>query len=276
MQGSSFKELLNFGVDIFKWLSGFRVSFYAANAGYFIILALFPGLILILGLLRYAGMDADSLLIFLEGYFPEVLLPIMQQLIRSSYLHATGTVLSLSALIALWSAGRGIYGLLVGLNAIYEVPETRSYLRIRLVCMGYTAAFCFVLLLTLVLNLIGTSALEELPLDAPVFHFIDDVIGLRFILLLLLQIGLFTAIYMALPNGTVPVNHALPGAILAALGWQGFSRLYSIYVECFSGYAGVYGPVYTVAIGMLWLYFCISIVFYGGVLNRFLMKQRSN
>ena len=258
-----------------KWISRFRVSFYAANASYFIILALFPGLILILGLLRYAGLDSESLLSFLEGYLPKVLFPVMQQLVRSSYLNATGTVLSLSALTALWSASRGIYGLLTGLNAIYEVQENRGYLRTRFVCVGYTVAFCFVLLLTLILNVFGNSILEALPLDAPFFNFIDDVIGLRFILLLLLQTGLFAAIYMALPNGRIPFDYAFPGAMLASLGWQGFSHLYSLYVENYSGYAGVYGPVYTVAVGMLWLYFCISIVFYGGVLNRFLMKQRS-
>ena len=33
------------------------------------------------------------------------------------------------------------------------------------------------------------------------------------------------------------------------------------------------GPVYTVALSMLWLYFCLSILFYGGALNAYLTAQ---
>ena len=52
-----------------------------------------------------------------------------------------------------------------------------------------------------------------------------------------------------------------------------FSDLYSIYVERFARLTNVYGSVYAVALSMLWLYCCMSIVFYGGALNRFLMEH---
>ena len=48
--------------------------------------------------------------------------------------------------------------------------------------------------------------------------------------------------------------------------------MFSFYVEYFSNYSNIYGSVYAVALSMLWLYFCISIVFYGGALNRLLMQ----
>ena len=54
-----------------------------------------------------------------------------------------------------------------------------------------------------------------------------------------------------------------------------FSDLYSLYVEYFPSYANIYGSVYAVALSMLWLYSCVSIVFYGGVLNRFLLSQKN-
>ena len=61
--------------------------------------------------------------------------------------------------------------------------------------------------------------------------------------------------------------------LLAAIGWQLFTNAYSIYSQKFTAYASIYGSVYVVALGMLWLYCCISIVFYGGVLNRILMDN---
>ena len=68
-------------------------------------------------------------------------------------------------------------------------------------------------------------------------------------------------------------RHSLPGAVFAALGWMIFTRLYSVYVEHFAGLSNVYGSVYAVALSMLWLYCCISIVFYGGTLNRILTEK---
>ena len=63
------------------------------------------------------------------------------------------------------------------------------------------------------------------------------------------------------------------GGVLASLGWLVFSDLFSIYMENFSNYANIYGSVSAVALGMLWLYCCMSILFYGGALNRYLMEH---
>jgi len=79
--------------------------------------------------------------------------------------------------------------------------------------------------------------------------------------------------YMVLPSGQNRFLDALPGALLASSGWLVFSDLYSIYVTNFAHLSNVYGSVYAVALSMLWLYFCMDIVFYGGVLNRLMMDK---
>ena len=258
-----------------RWAAGFRVGLYAAHAGYFIVLSLFPTLVLILGLLRHTGLDAERLLAVVEGFVPQVLVPAVRRLIRSTYYNTTGAVLPLSALAALWSAGRGIYGLVIGLNSIYGVKESRGYFYTRTVSMGYMFAFLAILLLTLLLDVFGASLRAVFSANSGLLQFLDDVIGLRFLLLLLLQTGLFTAMYMALPNVSVSFRYAFPGGLFASLGWLGFSRLYSYYVTYFTGYAGIFGSVYSVAVSLLWLYFCISILFYGGVLNCWIKKKFS-
>jgi len=52
------------------------------------------------------------------------------------------------------------------------------------------------------------------------------------------------------------------------------SYLFSLYVERFSGYTSIFGPVYAVALIMLWLYVCVCTVFGGAVLNRLLQKPK--
>ena len=105
------------------------------------------------------------------------------------------------------------------------------------------------------------------------WEFLAEIVDLRFLLLLLLQTGLFTAMFMALPNGKNSFSDSFPGAILSSVGWLLFSNLFSVYVEHFSGYASIYGSVYAVALSMLWLYFCLWLLFLGGALNKLLMEE---
>ena len=251
-----------------------QIPLHAANTGFFLILSLFPALVLLLSIIRYTPLDVHSLLGFLEGIIPEALLPEVELLVVSTYENTSGAVVSLSAATALWSASRGIYGLITGLNTIYQVAEHRSFLQVRLLSVLYTFAFLLVLLLTLVLHVFGTGLLELMAGSSiPFFRFLSGVVDLRFFLLVFLQTALFSAMFMALPNRKNSLGDSLPGAFLASIGWLVFSHLFSLYVEFFPTYSRIYGSVYAVALSMLWLYCCISIVFYGGVLNRILMDH---
>ncbi len=269
-EGSFLEKLIHF----VKALAGMHISNHAAYACFFLILAFFPLLVLLLSLLRYTGLQVQTLTAALEGLIPQALLPGAQRLILSTYRSTTGALVSVSALTALWSASRGIYGLLKGLNAIYGVQENRGYLHTRSVSVLYTFGFLLVLILTMLLHVFGTSLLNVLPVaQSPFLQFLTEVIGLRFFVLLAVQTLLFTGVFMVLPNRRNSFSDSLPGAVLASLGWLIFSDLYSVYVENFSHFANIYGSVYAVALSMLWLYCCVSIVFYGGALNVYLSEE---
>ena len=261
-------------VSLWRSVSRLRLPLYAANASFFLVLSVFPSLLLLLGLLRYTPLEVERIGEALEGFLPAALLESAEELILLTYDKTTGITLSLSAVTTLWSAGRGIYGVVCGLNAVYEVEEKRGYVHIRLLSMVYTVAFLAVLILTLGLHVFGTKLLILLRRSsAPVLRAVPKVIDLRFLLLLFLQTAVFTVLYMALPCGRNRFSDSLPGALLASSGWLVFSDLYSAYVEHFATLSNVYGSVYALALSMLWLYFCMAIVFYGGLLNRLMSEK---
>ena len=254
-------------------LTALNVPLYAANASFFLVLSVFPVLVVLLALLRYTGIQVENLTDLLSGVVPATLMPAVKRLVLSAYVGSSGTVLSVSAIAALWSASRGMYSFLTGLNSIYEAKENRGYLRTRFLSMVYTFAFLIVLVLTLVLHVFGSDLLNHLTL-LPIPQFLLDLLDMRMFVLLVLQTGLFTTMFMVLPNERNRFRDSLPGALLATIGWQICTNLYSVYSQKFTAYASIYGSVYVVALGMLWLYFCICIVFYGGVLNRILQKSK--
>ncbi len=266
--------LLGKTVHLARSVSALRVPLYAANACFFLVLSVFPALLLLLGLLRYTPLEVERLGEMLSGILPEALLESAEELILITYDNTSTTVLGVSAVTMLWSASRGLYGILTGLNAVYGAEENRGYFRTRLLSAGYTFAFLLVLLLTLGLHVFGTKLLGLLQnVSTPRLRFLLGIIDLRFFLLLLLQSGIFTAMFMVLPNQKNKFWDSLPGALLASSGWLVFSDLFSVYVEHFAHLSNVYGSVYAVALSMLWLYCCMAIVFYGGALNRFLAEN---
>ena len=99
---------------------------------------------------------------------------------------------------------------------------------------------------------------------------LTEVVDLRFFVFLFVHTLLFAAMYVVLPDRKNSFRGSLPGGLMASLGWMLFSRLYSVYVRYFSSYSNIYGSVYAVALSMLWLYCCVNILFYGGLLNKFL------
>ena len=253
-------------VCLVREIRSLQVSLHAANACYFIVLAVFPALLLLLSLLRYTSLAVEQLTEMLYGFFPEVLAESAEELILLTYDHTSGTMLGVSAVAALWSASRGIYGVLTGLNAVYGRQEQRTYLHTRLNSMLYLFGFLVMLLLTLGVHVFGSRITGML--------FPGSSLNLEFPVLLILQTVFFAAMFAVLPSGKNGFGESLPGALLAALGWQIFSDLYSVYVEHFAPLSNIYGSVYAIALGMLWFYCCMSILLYGGILNVLLKKRK--
>ena len=80
-------------VHLVRNLSRLRVPVYAANACYFIVLAVFPALLVLLGLLRYTPLEVERLGEMLEGILPEVLLVPAEELILLTYDNTSGAAL---------------------------------------------------------------------------------------------------------------------------------------------------------------------------------------
>jgi len=256
-------------------LTELQIPVYAANACYFLAIAIFPALLLILASLRYTALSATDLIRLLEGILPGALIGAAESLIVSTYYNSSAGLLGISAVAALWSASKGVHGLLTGLNTIYGVREDRGWLYTRLISVAYTFVFLILVVVTLVFQVFGESLADRLWLGHhPLVDLLAEMIDWRSVWLLLAQILIFDLIYMVLPNRRNRFWYSLPGAVLAAVGWQLFSNVCSLYVEnMVTRYTNIYGSVYTVAIGLLWIYCCMCILLFGGLINRLIQPM---
>ena len=253
-----------------------QIPIYSGNASFFLLLSFFPLAILLLALLQYLPVTQTDLLSLIELIVPQALLPFFSDLIQSLTPVHTATVIPISAIAALWSASRGLHSLMNGLNTVEQAHETRSYLHRRALCAFYTLLMVVALLLTLLLHVFGQQLLALTSIGSSSLHIIVSTLlkNLHLYSFVLLS-ALFTVLYLVLPNRRTRTVLVMPGAAAAAVAWMIFSAAFSYYVSHIKDYSAIYGSLTTVILTMLWLYFCISILFYGAYLNRLLFRHKA-
>ncbi|MBQ7796238.1 MAG: YihY/virulence factor BrkB family protein [Lachnospiraceae bacterium] len=234
------KRLGLFFSDLIRNYIEDEMSVYAAQASFFTLLAAFPFFMLLLALIELIPLVHESdLLAFLVELMPDNLDTLIVSVLENISSVSPLAILSASAVVSLWSASKGMLSIERGLNRAYNVQVQRNYFVRRLVCSGYTFLFTVMCAISLL------------------FRF-----SAFFILLLLIL-----AFYVVLPYKKQPILWQLPGALFSALGWALFSVAFSAYFHYWGRFAITYGSLTAVIFLMLWLYFCICILFLGAEIN---------
>lgn len=251
------------------------ISAFAAQAAFFIILSVFPFLMFLLTLLNYLPFTLKDCEDFVINLLPNLVSSFVSTILSEVSFQTSGTVLSITMLAALWSASRGVLALSRGLNSVYGYRETRNYFRVRAVSTLYTLVFAVLLILTLILLVFGNQLYRLIIAHIP---FLGNaaflILSMRTLIVMLILTFFFLLLYLVLPNRRSSFFCELPGAILSAGGWLGFSYLFSFYIDHMSSLSATYGSLTAVVVCMLWLYACMYIVFIGAEINNLLSHPR--
>lgn len=246
-----------------------HIGAFSAQAAFFIIIAFFPFIMLLLSIVQYFPIRESTILTFITQAFPiavrSMLVTVIIQIYDSS---VSTTLISVTAISALWSAGKGFLAVMKGLNEVYSIRETRKYFLLRITSAFYTLVFAFMLIVTMILFVFGNRLFYWIEHKIPIL--MDTaliIISLRTILGLIVLILFFLVIYVFIPNRKAKFRHELPGAIICAAGWMGFSYAFSYYIDNFSDYSAMYGSLTAIVLFMLWMYFCMYLLFLGAEFN---------
>ena len=248
-----------------------HVTAFSAQAAFFIIISFFPFIMLLLSIIQFFPIDKDTMLVLFAEIFPTAFNSLIETIVNDIYQTAASTTLiSVTILTTLWSAGKGFLAIMKGLNSVNEINETRHGLLMRAIAALYTLIFAIMVIATMILFVFGNRLYYWTQRKFPV---LTDaaflIISLRTIIGLIILISFFLVIYIFIPNRKTKVIHQLPGAMLCAAGWMGFSYAFSFYIDNFSSYSSMYGSLTAVVLFMLWLYFCMYILFLGAEFNLF-------
>ncbi|SHJ04661.1 YihY/virulence factor BrkB family protein [Parasporobacterium paucivorans] len=245
------------------------ISTYASQASFFIILSIFPFILILLTLIKYTPIDEFFLLSQALKIMPAPLDPLIETIIRELYESTAGsTLLPVSALLALWSSSKGLLAMIRGMNSIYRISDRRNFFLLRLVATLYTVVFLAAILVTLVLLVFGRSIYDYIGNNLVLLHeFIQIVLEQRSIISFCILVFLFLIVYKFMPAKHHAFFVLLPGSLFSAFGWMAASYFFSVYLEHFPYLAYTYGSLTTFILLMLWIYADMYILFLGAQLN---------
>lgn len=260
---------------IYKHIDGFftqlnrdHVNAYAAQASFFIIIAIFPLLMLLLTLIGYTPVTEHDLLRSVLAVTPNYLDPLMTQIISEMYSQANFAIISITAITTLWSASNGILAIIRGLNSVFGVEEKRNYVVVRLIASFYTIVLLVLIVLALGFMVFGNTVLRLFSTKIPLLYELAEfIISLRSFYIPILFTVTFVYVYRIIPNKDYRFIDYLPGALFASLGWIVSSYGFSIYIDNFASATYIYGSLTTVVFMMLWIYMCMYVLFMGAEMN---------
>lgn len=184
----------------------------------------------------------------------------------------TGFGIVATLALAIYGAMRGATGIVVGLNIVYDVEESRTFIWRTLTTFAITLCAILLFLVASVAVSLVNGLHDLLP-------------NLGGILRQALQIGFWAAtavavslviaaIYTYAPNR--PGNRLqwlTPGSVIATVVWVIATFAFSFYVRNFGNFNATYGALGAVIVFLLWLYLSAFILLLGAGLNQVLQRR---
>ena len=273
MEKKNDKGALHLALGFMERMRKDHVSAYAAQAAYFLIMSFISFVLFLTAIVQYTPLTYREVRQAIMSVVPENLQGFVLNIVAEVF-SKSAAVLPLSALVALWSSGKGMQALINGLNTIYHVKETRNWLVNRIYSMFYMFLFVLALIASLLLLVMGNRIHVLISGYVPFLgNVIGRILGAKTFLVFVMLFFVFLVLYRYLPNRRASLKSQVPGAFLTAVAWSVFSYLFSLYFTFFPDFSIMYGSLSTLILVMVWLYFCMNLLLYGAEINAYFESQ---
>ena len=252
----------------------------AAALTYYGVLAVVPGLIVLISLLGLLGPDTTTqLLDQVSAVAPGSSAEVVQTLITQAQSNRTSAGIGAVAglLVALWSASGYVSAFMRASNRVYGIGEGRPLWKTVPIRLGVTAVAVVILVVAVVIVVVS----------GPVARQVGDVLGagdaavtvysvVKWPVLVVLLSLLLALLFWASPNAKQGgVRWVSPGGLVAVVLWAVVSAVFAVYVTSFSSYDKTYGSLAGVVIFLVWMWISNIALLLGAEVNAELDHARA-
>ncbi len=273
---SRLQLILQLGFDYVKKCNDDHVGAFGAMSSFFILIALFPFLIFFLTIIKMTPVSKDYIIHLITQMLAFEKDSMIRSIVNEIWRKTGSDIFTVSILVALWSASKGIYSIVMGLNSVYDIDENRNYISLRLFSLVYTVLFAILIIGMVILWMFGNMIQQAIGVNYP---YLGKLLELFMSQKLLFTVSILTIVFMLIyqfiPNRKSKFLHQLPGAIVSSAGWVIISDVCSLWVDRFPNFTFLYGSVASIMIFLVWLDLCMCMVFYGAEFNYFLENKEN-
>ncbi len=227
---------------------------------YNFLIAVFPLLLFLMALFGLSVSEGAQLQYDLFRYFQEILPPLaydlLQQTVTEVIQRSNGGKLTFGLLLALYAGSSGTTQLMSTLNFAYQVRETRSWIKVRLISLALTLVISMLIIVASLLVLAGGYVAEflgrEIGLSSIViagWKALQWIMSIGFVLMAC------AVVYYFAPDLKSRRWHWItPGSVIGVALWLMASGALRLYLHFITSYSKSYGSVGAVIILLLWFY----------------------
>jgi membrane protein len=248
----------------------------AQQIAFISLLAIFPAMILMIGLLCLIG-AYDDLKEFLGVVAPGAVIEAIELAQESAAGRDTAASFAVvfGAFGAIWAASGAMNSVIKALNAAYDRIETRPFWKVRLMAIVLVLASGFALAGLFLLIVFGGPIGEAIANKAGLGGAFELVWAiLRWPIAFAALLLFFALVYYAGPNvDQRDWKWVTPGSIVGAILWLALSGLFALYTSFSDSYDKTYGSLAGGIILLLWLNYSAFALLFGAELNSELDRQ---
>ncbi len=238
----------------------------AAQTAFFLLLAIFPILMLVAGWLSRMPFAFDTGL--LSAIFPESVASTLQEVMEHAPSSTGYTVVQIA--LSVWSASAGIWALMRGI-CISHTGRTPNYFKGRIISVLLMVGFVAMIALSLVVWVFGRDIVSYIA--GGDWQSGDVVVSVaRYAFTLPLLFLFVLVMYAATPGFRLEMRQTAIGAAIAAVSWTLVSRGFEAYMSTFSRYSALYGGVGAFLGLAVWLLVVCFVIMFGAEVNAYIAE----
>lgn len=267
------KRLFKMATDFARKVSDDSLTAYAAQTTFFVLLSFFPFMMLLIMIASRFSFARTNVVYYLLDIAPSQLKTYILYIVDEIMYSNSNSFTIITAVVSLWSAGKGIQALTYGLDKIYDVERKKNFFIVRLFSALYTLVFILLCFLIMILHIFGKQiAVKIIELRPSLANATILILSLKSAFTFIIIFVFLLLMYYQLPGRKGKVRHEIMGASLAALGWMLMTKLFSFYIQHISSVSKMYGSLTSIILIIIWLYIGMQIVLYGAEINNFYQR----
>ena len=245
--------LFKFIAEVIKRVQRNDLIAYANELTFKLMLSVFPFLIFFLTVIAHLKIEYSEYIDYVLSDIPKDVAAIITAFLEETVYSKHIGLMSVSLVIALYSASSGFHSLIKGINRAYGVREKRNFFFTRLISLFLMLVFMMTITLSIYIlilrdqinrALVHFHILRNMPADTSSVIKIMMAVIITVVIILVYQLG---------ANVRVKALHILPGTLFTLGSWFLLSKIFNIYINNYARYSAVYGSIGALFVSALWL-----------------------